>query len=98
MAPGMEHCIAGPGPNVFGQILAAPPPSNDAQHDMLTALEQWVEHDVAPEKIIATKYTSDNPAQGIAMQRPLCPYPQSARWLGRGSTNDAANFVCVSDE
>jgi len=98
MAPGMEHCIGGPGPNAFGQVLAPPPPSSDAQHDALTALVQWVEGGVAPEKIIATKYASDNPALGIAMQRPLCPFPQSARWIGRGSTNDAANFVCVSDE
>lgn len=98
LAPGMEHCIGGPGPNAFGQILAPPPPSTDAQHDALTALVQWVERGTEPEKIIATKYTNDNPAQGIVMQRPLCPYPQAARWTGRGSTNDAANFVCVSDD
>jgi feruloyl esterase len=26
--------------------------------------------------------------------RPLCPYPQTARYTGTGSTNEAANFVC----
>jgi feruloyl esterase len=79
-------------------LLAPSSPTATTQHDALTALEQWVEHGIAPDKIIATKYASDNPALGIATQRPLCPYPQSARWTGRGSTNDAANFVCVSDE
>ena len=29
------------------------------------------------------------------MTRPLCPYPQFARYKGKGDTNDAANFECV---
>jgi feruloyl esterase len=28
--------------------------------------------------------------------RPLCPYPQVARWKGIGSTDNAVNFVCVN--
>jgi len=28
--------------------------------------------------------------------RPLCAYPKVARWSGRGSTDDAANFSCVA--
>jgi hypothetical protein len=27
--------------------------------------------------------------------RPLCPYPQQARYNGSGATNDANNFSCV---
>ena len=41
------------------------------------------------------KYVNDNPANGIAFTRPMCPYPQQARYQGFGSTTDAANFVCV---
>jgi len=26
--------------------------------------------------------------------RPLCPYPQVARYSGNGSPDDAANFAC----
>jgi hypothetical protein len=26
--------------------------------------------------------------------RPLCPYPQVAKYKGSGSTDDAANFAC----
>jgi feruloyl esterase len=34
---------------------------------------------------------------GIAVRtRPLCVYPQVARWNGKGSSDDAANFACVS--
>jgi feruloyl esterase len=28
------------------------------------------------------------------MTRPLCPYPQIAKYKGTGDTNDAANFIC----
>ena len=34
------------------------------------------------------------PADGVAFTRPLCPYPQVARYKGTGSVDDAANFVC----
>jgi hypothetical protein len=97
MVPGMDHCAGGPGPNAFGQILTypnTPPAAHDAQHDILTALEQWVEQGIAPERIVATKYVNDDVTQGIKMQRPLCPYPEVAVYKRSGSTNDAANFVC----
>ena len=32
---------------------------------------------------------------GSVMSRPLCAYPATATWTGRGSTDDAANFACV---
>jgi feruloyl esterase len=87
LAPGVLHCGGGPGPNVF---------------DTLTPLVRWVEQGEAPEKILATKFAGDNPANGAIMTRPLCPFPQFAEYKGRGSTNDAANFVCrahgASDE
>ena len=30
----------------------------------------------------------------VDMTRPLCPYPQDARYKGVSSMNDAANFIC----
>lgn len=95
MVPGMLHCGGGPGPNNFGQGASLA----DADHDVVKALEQWVEQGVAPERIIATKFVNDNPASGIALTRPLCPYPQVAV-LGRpgADTTDAKNFICVDDE
>ena len=95
MAPGMQHCGGGPGPNSFGQGANSPP--YDPEHNIYTALEQWVEKGVAPSKIIATKYVDDsNHAQGVKMTRPLCKYPQVAKYKGAGDTNDAANFVCAA--
>jgi hypothetical protein len=81
LAPGMQHCGAGPGPNAFGG-------------PMMKALERWVEQGSAPERIIATRYKTNDPASGAARTRPLCPYPEVARYRGSGSIDDAANFVC----
>jgi Tannase and feruloyl esterase len=59
--------------------------------DKLGAVVRWVEQGIAPDKIVASHST-----HGVVdMTRPLCPYPKMARWNGSGSTNDAANFVCV---
>jgi feruloyl esterase len=59
--------------------------------DAVGALDQWVEQGKAPEKIIASHI-----AKGVADRtRPLCPYPQVAKWKGAGSIDDAANFVCT---
>jgi len=32
------------------------------------------------------------------MTRPLCPYPQVAKYKGSGDTNDAGNFVCEASK
>jgi feruloyl esterase len=94
MVPGMQHCIGGPGPDSFGGLTPGAPA--DPQHSMSVAVERWVEKGVAPEQIIATKYKIDgNLASGAVLTRPLCPYPQVAKYRGAGSTDEAANFVCV---
>jgi hypothetical protein len=92
LVPGMSHCGGGLGANVFGNGLV--PPHADPDHDVVLALDRWVEHGVAPDRIVATGYTDGNPAKGVAMTRPLCPYPKEAHYKGTGDTNDAANFVC----
>ena len=92
MVPGMQHCGGGPGADSFGATPGGP--QNDAEHSLSAALEGWVEKNAAPDKIIATKYSS-----GQAVRtRPLCPYPQVARYSGTGSTDDAANFTCVAGQ
>ncbi len=93
MVPGMWHCGGGPGANYFIEDNRNVP--RDPEHNIYAALEQWVEKKVAPPAIVATKYEDDNPAKGIKMTRPLCAYPQVAKYKGTGDTNDAANFVCA---
>jgi feruloyl esterase len=58
--------------------------------DSLSALEQWVEQGNAPQQIVAAHRTSGK----VDRTRPLCAYPQVARYNGRGSIDDAANFSC----
>jgi len=58
--------------------------------DMLSALEQWVEKGQAPDQIAASRVREGK----VDRTRPLCPYPQVARYKGSGSIDDAANFAC----
>jgi feruloyl esterase len=75
MAPGMGHCGGGEGPNTF---------------DMVAALEQWVEHGVAPDRILASHAINGR----VDRTRPLCPFPQVATYDGSGSIDEAASFSC----
>jgi feruloyl esterase len=71
----MGHCGGGEGPNTF---------------DTVTALEQWVEQEKAPNRIIASRVAGASAER----TRPLCPYPQVAAYVGTGSIDEAASFVC----
>ncbi len=62
-------------------------PATD-QFDALNAMQEWVEGGRAPDRIIA---------RGAAFPgrtRPLCPYPQVARFMGSGDAENAASFEC----
>jgi feruloyl esterase len=73
----------------MGHCSGGPGPN---QFDALTALEQWVEKGNAPDSLLATRSTGGK----VDRTRPLCPYPQVARYKGAGSIDDAANFACVA--
>jgi feruloyl esterase len=60
--------------------------------DAVTAVIDWVEKSLAPDSLLASKVTNGT----VARTRPLCPYPQVARYKGQGSIDDAANFSCVA--
>jgi len=92
MIPGMQHCAGGPGAGSMGQYL---PPPTDPQHNVQAALDLWVEKGIPPDKLIGTKFVdAEDPGKGVKMTRPLCAYPQFAKYKGTGDTNDAANFEC----
>jgi feruloyl esterase len=60
--------------------------------DMVAPIEQWVENGKAPERIVASKSTAGK----VTRTRPLCPYPQVARYKGTGSIDAAENFMCAA--
>jgi hypothetical protein len=59
--------------------------------DAVTPLVEWVEQGVAPSSIIGSRMVDGRPVR----TRPLCPYPQIAKYKGTGSVDDAASFTCA---
>ncbi|MGE5724992.1 MAG: tannase/feruloyl esterase family alpha/beta hydrolase [Acidobacteriota bacterium] len=95
MVPGMQHCFGGPGADSFGEPGTTVP--KDPGHDMQLAVEQWVEKGTTPGAIVASKHVNDeDPAKGVKMTRPLCPYPQAPKFKGAGDPNRASSFECVT--
>ena len=90
MVPGMGHCGGGIGPNNFGNGASS---TADPEQDVFAALERWVEKGIPPQKLIgAGKVTGDS---SKALTRPLCPYPQVAKYNGSGDPNAESSFTCA---
>ena len=89
LVPGMGHCSGGTGTTNFGNPNA-PSPIVDPDHDLLAAIDRWVEKGAAPDRIVASKIVNG----AVVRRRPLCAYPRKAVYRGQGSTDDAANFDC----
>ena len=81
---GVRAAVHGPG---MGHCAGGNAPT---RFDALAALEPWVEKAHAPEKMIAAQVV-----QGETKRtRPICVYPQVAKWNGTGSQDEAASFSC----
>ena len=93
LAPGMEHCGNGPGPNVFGQL--SQPGADGEGSGAMDLLQLWVEKGQAPKIILAVK-TSGTREAPVRTVRPLCPYPQAAKYDGHGDPKVPASFACTA--
>ena len=86
MIPGLQHCGGGLG-------------CFDSQQDLeklFFAVIDWVEKGIAPKSFTGSRL---DPSTGEVLRtRPLCPYPQVARYNGWGSIDDADNFRCVDTD
>jgi len=60
--------------------------------DMVGALETWVEKGKAPDQIAASRVRGG----ATDRTRPLCAYPEVAKYTGAGSTDEAKNFRCTA--
>jgi hypothetical protein len=93
-----EQAVAANSPNAeeFIRLFMVPGMTHCAgglgpdQNDAVTAVIDWVEEGIAPDQLIARKIVDGETTRS----RPLCPYPQVARYSGQGSIDDAANFSC----
>jgi Tannase and feruloyl esterase len=99
MVPGLQHCAGGAGVNSFGQF-GAPMPSASPSHNVVAALQQWVERGHAPQELVGTlggmNYyggNSENPRKRL-----LCALPMRAI-LRQGTDPDKAeNYSCSAHE
>lgn len=87
LIPGMNHCSGGPGADTV---------------DWITAIEDWVERDKAPDRLIAYRQVAETrerypdhplPPERIELTRPLFPYPDYAIYSGSGDPNQADSFI-----
>lgn len=59
--------------------------------DPIARVIPWVENGRTPGPIVAQQIAGDK----VLRSRPLCPYPQAARYKGTGSVDDASSFQCM---
>jgi feruloyl esterase len=89
MLPGIYHCSGGPGVGNIGD--SSPAAQHDPQHDLVEAIDVWVTQHKAPSVLIGTHLDANGKSDRT---RPLCPYPQEAKYKGSSDINDARNFIC----
>jgi feruloyl esterase len=61
--------------------------------DVDGAIERWVERQEPPAFLLGVRNAGGVAGKGFT--RPLCQYPQIARYDGTGEPDDAASFSCV---
>jgi feruloyl esterase len=85
LVPGMAHCFGGDGAY---------------EVDWLSALENWVEKSESPGALTARHPAESGgestapPSTGPVFSRPVCVYPEVARYKGSGDEADAGSFEC----
>nr|WP_230965869.1 tannase/feruloyl esterase family alpha/beta hydrolase [Burkholderia cepacia] len=83
--PGMNHCSGGPSTDQF---------------DMLSMIVNWVEKGVVPDSVRASVSgtSKDLPSTWSKVRsRPLCAYPEVARYKGTGDPESADSFACETN-
>ncbi len=60
--------------------------------DWVTPLVDWVEKGAAPQTLVGSRMEGGETKR----TRPICPYPEVARYKGTGSVDEAGNFTCVA--
>ena len=59
--------------------------------DALPPLVAWVETGEAPARLVGRRVDRNGE---VLMTRPVCPYPEVARYTGDGDVDEAASFAC----
>lgn len=80
LVPGMNHCGGGAYTTDYFATL--------------DALVDWVEHDKAPDTMMAQPGDSASSSLPAGTTRPLCAYPKYARYKGSGDANNVSSYIC----
>lgn len=93
LVPGMGHCGGGPGLNEIGTrgvdgLLV------DSEHDILSAMVEWVEYGKAPDELMATAFMDGFAPNGVSFQRPIYPYPKLPVYIS-GDPDLPASYQAV---
>ncbi len=83
-APGVDHCSNAVGNGQGADMV-----------NLLGPMFDWIEKGVKPSSV-GIVATQSNPAAGkTAKKRPLCKFPEYAKYDGTGDPDLAASFACV---
>jgi hypothetical protein len=96
MVPGVQHCLGGSGPDLFGEF-AAPQPSDTPERNIVTALQSWVENGRAVDSLVGRRGFGGfmgMPEPRPERQRLLCAYPGKAILRPGGDLDQASNYRC----
>lgn len=95
MLPAVGHCGGSTGPSAIGGGAPEPPAAlRTADTHVVSAVIKWVETGAAPEKIVASRFSGST----LVRQRPVCPYPAQAVYLGVGNVDSADSFTCQTPD
>ena len=107
MVPGMLHCVAGPGAwaadyvqPMVDWVEQGRPPERLVAHQ--PGIVDWLDAFGAVASGQVDWYpramqAGAGKADARRFSRPLCPFPERARYTGSGDPDDAASFTCVAD-
>ncbi len=93
MVPGLQHCLGGPGPVDFGQLLA-PLPTGAPEHSIIASVQSWVATGRRPSSLIGRLGGAPALPDGTRPERLLCAEPQKPVLAPGGNPDLAASYSC----
>ena len=95
LMPGFSHTVGGPGVQEVGAVGVTAVP-RDSEHDVICAMERWVEQGDAPERLLGTHFEFGSSGLVFGHARPAYVYPYVTKFMG-GDPKNPENYGPVKD-
>lgn len=95
LIPGFSHTMGGPGVKDIG-VLGITDVPKDSEHDLICAIEAWVENGKAPDRFLGTYFKESENRNEFDYGRPSYAYPYVTEFLG-GDVRNPDNYRAVED-